>query len=303
MEKNKLLYTTIGLLVLSQLWNAFQIKNLEQKIIQNQNNIIYVENNLNNQISNIYSNVDKKMTEYTSLISTCYYDIDEFELDTLTVPITFTVQPKTLTDYTRIYLDFEGEKQELKRDGSKFTLTKNCAIKDHTTPTVIIENKDTQQFEQHENLRVYNLVEKVFPTVKLEFIGSISQRTTHFKINGEIGIFEYFTGANNYFTDGKCVVSIDNKEVKSYEITDFEHFNLEIDDEFELLDGQKLIYKFIYTDKNGIVYEQFMFEEIGYPDDKNTPEFEESPVPFADLYTTITAPDGRLIYKFDESNY
>lgn len=298
MKKTRLLYIVIALLVVSQLYNTIQIQHLKYEIKQNQNSIGYVENNLDNQISNIYSNVDRKMTEYTSLISACHYDIGVFDLETLTVPITFTIQPKTLTDDTRIFLAFDGEEQELKRSLSKFTLTKNCAIEYLVYPTIIIEENGTQQFEQHNDLRVYSLVEEVFPTVKLRFSGNGSKSATHYTMNGYIGIKQYFTGANNYFTDGKYVVSIDNKEVKAYEVTDFENFDLEIDDKFELSQGQKLVGKFIYTDKQGITYERVMFEEMGHTDGE--PDFQS--MVFDDLYT-ITAPDGRLIYKFDESNY
>ncbi|MEG1551180.1 MAG: hypothetical protein RR355_02810, partial [Oscillospiraceae bacterium] len=283
-----------------QTYSIVQIKDLKNDIQRSKNAMVNLEDQVAGDIRNIYSNVDRKLTEYTSLVSSCGYEIGLFNLDTLTVPITFTMQPKTLTDNTKIYLDFEGKKQELQRRGSQFSLTKDCTVEYQIHPTIVIEENGTQQFEQHPDLSVNDLVEQVFSHVNMRFSGESGcsgQDPYNYTMNGHINLQQYFTGANDYFKDGQYVVTLDGKELKSYEVTDFEHFNLEINDKFQMEKGQKLVGKFVATDKKDILYEQMIFMYIAGLDNG-----EQMPEPYFEQLS-ITAPDGRLIYKFDERNY
>lgn len=73
-----------------------------QSRIENTNNAInIVENHLDNQINSIYQNVDQKLEAQASLIHNFSTKVGKLNSVTLTVPITFTIEPETVTE-TRI---------------------------------------------------------------------------------------------------------------------------------------------------------------------------------------------------------
>lgn len=71
MKKTKVLYVVIAILVVSQVYSIFQINSLKIKVEQTKNGIAYAEERLERNISEIYSNVDRKLEEYTSLVTSC----------------------------------------------------------------------------------------------------------------------------------------------------------------------------------------------------------------------------------------
>ncbi|MEG2000027.1 MAG: hypothetical protein RR053_01340 [Evtepia sp.] len=286
MKKIKLMYILLGLLVATQVYSMLEIKNLQSELQRNKNDMTYLEDRVSGNINEIYGNVDRKMTEYTGLVLSCNYEIGKFNQSTLTVPITFTVQPKTLTDTTTVQLSFDGEKIELQRSGSKFSATQNFAVSTEIFPTIMIVDQGTEHFEQNNNLQIDNLVDSVFPSVGVRFEGESSYsdgEPYNYIMKGVIRTNEISADANQYYKNEKYIISLDDTVLKSYEISDLERIRLEINDKFELKRGQKLVGKFIATDKDGNVYEQVVFSNGGFTEEKNT--------------RSITAPDGRVIYK------
>jgi uncharacterized membrane protein len=89
MKKTKLLYIVIVMIVASQTYSLFQINRLKIKVQQTENAVAYGEDRLQGNISEIYSNVDRKLEEYTSLVTSCGYEIGGFNLQKLKVPVTF----------------------------------------------------------------------------------------------------------------------------------------------------------------------------------------------------------------------
>ncbi|HHX60008.1 MAG TPA: hypothetical protein GX707_04605 [Epulopiscium sp.] len=174
MKKTKLLYIVIVMIAASQTYSIFQINRLKVKVQQTENAVAYVEDRLQGNISEIYSNVDRKLEDYTSLVTNCGYKIGEFNLQTLKVPVTFKLQPKTLTETTTVFLRFSEEKIAMEKQDTEFVLTKDFAIMDEIFPTIIIEDKEILQFEDHDYLRIYNIKDEVFSSLSPRFEGESS---------------------------------------------------------------------------------------------------------------------------------
>lgn len=90
-------------------------------------------------LSRSISELDGKLAETTSLILSSSYEMGEFNPETLKVPVTFTVQPKTMTDETVVFLNFDDEKIPMERQTIGFVLTKDFTIDEALSPTIVLE--------------------------------------------------------------------------------------------------------------------------------------------------------------------
>ena len=106
MKNTKILYIVIAILVVLQIYSLLQINGLKTKVQETERGIGYAQERLDRNISEIYSNVDRKLEEYTSLVTSSGYEIGEINLQTLKVPVTFKLQPKTLTETTAVFLKY-----------------------------------------------------------------------------------------------------------------------------------------------------------------------------------------------------
>ncbi len=294
MKKTKLLYTVIAIFVVSQVYSIVQINSLKTKAQQTENRIAYAEDRLERNISGIYSNVDRKLEEYTSLVTSCGYEVGEFNLQTLKVPITFKLQPKTLTETTEVFLKFGEEKNPMERQGTEFVLTKTFAIRDEVFPTIIIEDKGILQFEEQDYLRVYNIKDEVFSSLSLRFEGQSGyspQEPYDYSMKGNIVIASSVVNSANSFKDIKYIVTLDDKVIKSYQANFLGRGNIEINDSFKMETGQKLIGKVVATDILNFTHEYLIMHYLAGGSEQIRRYNEKE---------KIITPDGKTIYDFNE---
>ena len=136
--KKQTAYILIALLLVLQLSSLVKINSLQSRI-ENTNNIIKsVENRLEDQINSIYQNVDEKLEEQTSLIHNSTTKVGELNIANLTIPIKFTIEPKTVTENMSVYLDFNGEIVQLEKSGLQYFTTKNFEISDSISPKLLL---------------------------------------------------------------------------------------------------------------------------------------------------------------------
>lgn len=62
------------------------------------NTLNTVGNQFDSQINSIYENIDNKLEKETSLIHKASVKVGSLDLDTITLPISFTVEPKRIRD-------------------------------------------------------------------------------------------------------------------------------------------------------------------------------------------------------------
>ncbi len=283
------------MLAVLQVYSVFQINSLKAKVQQTENGIAYAEDRLERNISEIYSNVDRKLEEYTSLVTSSGYEIGEFNLQTLKVPVTFKLQPKTLTETTAVFLKFSEEKIPMEKQGTEFVLTKDFAIKDEVSPTIIIEDKGVLQFEEHDYLRVYNIKDEVFSSLSPRFEGESGysgQEPYDYRMKGNIAMGSSVINGHNSFKDIKYIVTLDDEVIKTYQAGFVGIGNIEINDNFKMETGQTLIGKVVATDGLNFTHEYLIMHYVAGEREQREHYYENE---------KIIAPNGTVIYDLDES--
>jgi len=266
MMKSRFLYFIILILIGTQLFTLYEMNQLKIKLQNVENNVGYLDNNLSNRINDIYSNVDTKLKEQASLVTSAHFEIGEFNVETIKVPFTFKLQPKALTSTTKVFLNFDDERIPMIRQGSLFSLTKEFDLKDTIIPVIEIEDKGLTLFEENVDIALYDIRNQVFSSMYLNFSG-FSQYTTlepfEFNAEGVIAITSVNVQGNNDFKEIKYVVSIDDKVVKTLqtELTDVGSF--EIKDDFKVESGQRLIGKVVAIDRMNMSHEYIVFDYVG----------------------------------------
>lgn len=295
MKKTKILYIVITMLAVLQVYSVFQINSLKVKVQQTENKIAYAEERLERNISEIYSNVDRKLEEYTSLVTSSGYEIGEFNLQTLKVPVTFKLQPKTLTETTAVFLKFSEEKIPMEKQGTEFVLTKDFAIKEEVSPIIIIEDKGVLQFEEHDYLRVYNIKDEVFSSLSPRFDGESGysgQEPYDYLMKGNIAMDSSIINGHNSFKDIKYIVTLDDEVIKTYQAGFVGIGNIEINDNFKMEKGQTLIGKVVATDGLNFIHEYLIMHYVAGEKEQIEHYYENE---------KIIAPNGTVIYDLDES--
>src|SRR6056297_2216508 len=121
--KKQTAYILIVALIALQIYSLTQIISLQNDLENTQVTLHSIDNRLNSQISNIYHTITKKLEEEASKIHTSSVTVGALNTDTLKVPITFTVEPKTITKSLEVLLDFDGEIISLEKSGTQFFVT------------------------------------------------------------------------------------------------------------------------------------------------------------------------------------
>ena len=294
MKKTKLLYIVITILVVSQVYSIFKINSLKIKVQQTENRLTYTKEGLDRNIGEIYSNVDRKLEEYTSLVTSCGYEMGEFNLQTLKVPVSFKLQPKTLSETTEVFLKFGEEKIQMENQGTEFVLTKAFTIKDEIFPTIIIEDKGISQFEDHYDLKVYNIKDEVFSSLSPRFEGESgysAQEPYNYRMKGKIVMSSSFPNSGNSFKDIKYMVTLDDEVIKTYQADFVGIGNMEINDNFIMETGQELIGKVVATDKLGFTHEYLIIYYVAGEREQHGHYYKNE---------KIIAPNGITIYDFNE---
>lgn len=296
MKKNKLFYFIVVILVVSQVYSIFQIGSLKSKVQQTEIRIALAEDHLRSSISEIYSNVDRQLEGYTSLVTSCGYEVGEFNLQIMKVPVTFQLQPKILTETTKVFLKFGEKKFPMERQNTKFMLTKDFEIKEEVRPTIIIEDKGVQQFEEHDDLSIYDIRGNVFSGLSVNFMGETGggpewqQESYRYHMRGGLDISLCYVKSNNTFKDIRYLIVLDDEVIKTYEANFAGSGTIEIDDKFQMEKGQTLIGKVVAVDDLNFSHEYLIsryiagegVQDINYKNEK------------------ITASNGMVIYDFTE---
>ncbi len=298
--KKQTAYILIVALIALQIYSLTQIISLQNDLENTQVTLHSIDNRLNSQISNIYHTITKKLEEEASKIHTSSVTVGALNTDTLKVPITFTVEPKTITKSLEVLLDFDGEIISLEKSGTQFFVTKDLGISETAFPKIILQDQGVKHLEEHRGLNVSRIKESIFPNIFAHFSGTTKYSSGEYSEKGFIDI-EYI-GANedNYFKEMKYVVKVDNKKIneKMISIVDekqnIDSISIEIDGEYSLEKGQTLTGNIVAIDALGFVHEYLVVHYVGDSNDQREPYSDK---------LSIKAPNGETVYLFDEMDY
>ena len=307
MKKNTGLYVIIGVLAVSQVYSVLRINSLEDKLQSIDMNLANIDERVGNRIDNIYNDVNNRMNDFTSIVSGSYYTVGDFDADNMTLPITFTVQPKALTDSTKVSLKIENELFPLERSGSEFVGTKNFNIGEENEPIfpqIVIEENGVQQFEDDANISIYSLTDYIIKELNPHFSGSsVSSGNSpyYYKLDGIINlgvaqsaIAPYapnYANSNDevYFENIRLVFTADDEVIKEFDdINKTDMFTLK--EKFVLEKGQTLKGIVYADDSNGFKHEYLILHWVAGEDAQREVQNKNM---------KITAPNGKVIVDYN----
>ncbi len=299
MKKQKS-YILIAALIALQLYSLVKINSLQSKIDYTNHTISSVENRLDNQISSIYQNVDEKLEAQASLIHKTSVKVGNLDVGTLTVPIKFTIEPKMITETMVVSLDFNGEIVQLDKSGLQYSTTKDFEISESVFPKIIMQDNGVKSVEEHNGLMVSSIKEQVFPHIYANFHGETSYGSNQYSAKGNLSIDYKPSEENIAFVDIKYVIKVDDKIIKETPVV-LENedglggnFTLDIDDKYSMNEGQILTTNVVAVDSLGFSHEYLLTHFVAGSNMQREPYFEKM---------AIKAPNGEIVYLFDESNY
>lgn len=298
--KKQTAYILVAALIVLQFYSFVKINLLQSRVENFNNRINSVENRLEKQINSIYQNVDQKLEEQLSLIHNSTIKVGKFDIATQTIPIKFMIEPKTVRENMSVFLDFNGEIVQLEKSGLQYSTTRNFEISDSISPKVIIEDNGVINIGEHKGLKVSNIREQVFPYIFARFAGRSSYGSNDYQAKGHLVIDYKPSQEDNPFIDMKYVIKIGEKIIEETPIVlDKDNrlggsFTLDIDDKYSVDDGQILTSNVVAVDSLGFTHEYLVTHYVAGSRAQREPYFKQE---------RIIAPNGKVVYLFDENNY
>ncbi len=286
-------YIVIAILVLTQIWMFSEIHIMNNKQESMENQIWNLDNNLNNQIASIYSNVDEKLEEQASIIHMASLELGTFDTDTLTIPITFTVVPKVVTEDLTVSLGFDDETILLTKDDTTYSGTKICTLTGQDiTPTIILESQGSKNITQDDGLCMDSLVDEYIPRL---YVMTPFYETTENALSDGVEYLQYgemfFDGGWSDFASANFVTYIDDVKVDEIQIDLVAVQQALIfplpDKTYELKNGQVLTTYIIAVDNLGLTHTYPQQYYVAGDDAQREPYYNA---------VKITTPNGEVVY-------
>lgn len=290
----KMVYAVVAVLAITQLYTCGVVRSLRSELASINYRINNIDSSLNGRIDAIYTNVDNMLEEEASIIHDARTIMGEWDLDALTVPITFVVEPKAVSQTMTVSLQFDDETLLLKKEDISYIGTKTVALSDATVyPKIIIEENGVQSITQHLGLRVVELIDTAFPSILYpRFSGETGYGSNTYRRNGEVDMD--IKGDAGAFVSMNLVTCIDEEavDVKPFDISEGVPF-LEVEDTYTVQAGQVIETLVVGVDANGFTH-AYTVDHYVAGDKVQREPFREN--------RRITAPNGKVVYTFDETN-
>ena len=295
--KNKKIYIGIGVitvLTINQIYFINRFEKLERKINDLSYQLNHTEQAINNSISNIYYNIDEKLKEEASILSDVNVKIGEIDVDKLSIPVTFSIEPKVVSDTTTVYLKFEDETIKLEKNDIEYTGEKIFEISNNEIqPTIIIEDKGVKNITEDNRLIVPINIEEFIPRLHPFHYGRGWSHTSgsdkyEYREDGFLPINIDNSRKNIGFKTIKFITYIDDEKVNEREVTKEEMNNqgLELDNKYTLKEGQVLTSHIIAVDELGFIHEYPLEYYVAGSESQREPQYEAM---------KITSPDGKVL--------
>ena len=182
-------------------------------------------NQINSNISSIYTNVDKKLKEQASILSGVNYDIGEINDDNETVPVSLKVVPKTVVDDMKVSVKIGDEITDLTQKGNEFTTKFNVGlfIGYDEYPLLTIKSSEGTQTEYLEDVDLSYQFDRYFPTLEARVHGSSTNyrdTSAHIYSTYNVDIQKYGNDSDVTFTKITLVETFNGEEIGREDITD-----------------------------------------------------------------------------------
>ncbi|NLY47222.1 MAG: hypothetical protein GX053_14720 [Tissierella sp.] len=288
MKKNGL-YVVIGALVVSQFILLLKINRLENQTEYTKNQMHNLSDNLRNDINAIYSNVDDMLNRKESLIEFSTVEIGTVNRDNLTVPITFTLTPKEVSEDTMVNLDFNGELFPMNKSGTSFTTTVDRNIFSDALPIIVIDENGVEKTMDGRQIGISDIKNEVFPNIFPRLLGQASYSGDTYSRSGNLSLDIKESKEDIEFTKIRLVIKVDDQIITEEAIPN-EVFDsgYEVNQKISLGEGEVCTMVVVATDSIGLEHHYTVDTWIGGSNRQREPWFEEE---------YIYSSDGKLLWQ------
>lgn len=231
----------MGYIKISELTN--EISNLKGQIAYWQTE----GNNIRNEINSIYNNVDERLKQEASLISSVTYDLGKFNSTTHQAEILLKVVPKNITDEMTLSVRIGDETADFSRNGNEFTATLKAGIfMDYGSyPMLSIKTEGSTLTEQMDTVDLSLLYYNYLPNVYADIWGSSTHRNGSLEIHGNVSVDckPSSSECNITLKRVELVTELDGKEIARKDLTSKkaeDHYDVNIEETYKLNGGKEL---------------------------------------------------------------
>lgn len=294
MNKNNL--HIVVLLLFLNLFTLFKLNSFrgttERQLRQNTNEI----NRLQQEIGNIYNNVEETMKKEASIIDN--YDItigEKFNTDDLTVPVSIHVTPKEYSDNMKAVLQVKNKDIPMEKDGISFAANTDVFIFDDFEPKIILERDGVQKIETLEDY--YNLKDKYL----LNIDGGYSGNSNKDRYKGSVNLL-IAGGQNNAAEKLNLVETINGNVTNEIPVNlseytrddSVQNISFDVDEKCDLAVGDKFM---LYADIQDVYGINYKYVLLAYDIESNGRPARMRPEWTAGSIIEISDKNGNILYS------
>ncbi|MDF2590203.1 MAG: hypothetical protein K0S41_4044 [Anaerocolumna sp.] len=296
MNKNKLYIIIIALVILN-LYTLAKIKYLENTVNNHYQQYINSQSMFNQNINNIYNNVDEKLKKQASILDSYNVTFGTFDSEKLMVPIEVSITPKEFSDGLEAFIAIGDEIIPLTRKNTNYTGTFKMNVFHDFNMKAILDYSGTKKTETIEEY--FSLREKFLLGISGGFGGTSSYSSNTITFDGDIN-FDFNTVSDNAVTSITIIQELNGNIIKQETIdaAEIKHDHIVIKEKDRIMVSVKdkfLIYALI-TDKYGLTY-RFNVETFQYLISNGTETQMENRVDLG-LVSEIRDKNGNILYDF-----
>ena len=243
---------------------CIRIGKLTNEISNLRNQIEYLESHtdtIGSRIDSIYNNVDERLKQEASLISSVEYEVGEINIETQKADVRFKIVPKNITDEMTISINMGEDSADFSREGNEFTTTLKCGIflDYESKPIISIQTDEGIQTEQLEDVDLGSLYHEYLPYVDAEMAGTSTETNASLTIDGNVSVNYKPSSSDEKVTLKKIelITELDGKEIDREDIT-FEmeeyHCDFSIKETYKMKDGMNLVMYVEAVDTAGFIH-------------------------------------------------
>lgn len=240
-------------LIVSQFILALKINNLQEKIQYTNNQMISLNNSIRNDMDRIYDNVDEMLSRKSSLIETSNIEMGVINPDDLTIPITFILTPKEVSEHTIVNLDFDGQIFPMNKNDTAFSATVSRSIFSNALPKIVIDEKGIKKTMEDKEVGIWSIKDAIFPRVYPSFMGQASFNNNTYIRKGNLSAEIKEVESDIKYREIRLAIRVDDKLISERIIPNEELYSgYEIDEEISLGNGQICTMTLIAIDSIGL---------------------------------------------------
>lgn len=292
MDKNRS-HILIIILIISQVILISKISNLQKQVEGTNAGMNNLSNRIGNDMNAIYSNVNEMLRQKASIIESAVAEIGKVDTDEFTVPITFTLTPKEVSENTAVSLDFDGELFPMDKNDTTFVTTVSRNIFGDAMPKIVIDENGVKKTTHDDQINIPSIKERVFPIMFPRLTGEAKFDGKTYSRKGNLSADIKEISSEIEFRGIRLVIEVDDRAIADKTIPKETFFRegYEIDEKIPLNDGQTCIMKIIATDSIGFEHHYTGARWDAGSNHQREPWFGDE---------QIYSPDGSLLWQSDQ---